>query len=239
MVAAVGLYFALDVVTLRYLESRGATEVARAMTAEEAKVDLGNIPFLPGFFSGRLRSAEVIVRGASGAGGLRVEKVTARLSDMRYSWRDMLALSRSIFSTRTRVKMEEPFGLVEIGQSDLEEFVRRHVPIVRELRIDSSGVTVRFGVERPKKDGEEGEVEELSEPARLLPRIQDRRIVLTPVGVSQVPEVFRSAAKSLENVLDLPRIPEGLSTDVRLGAGLIVVEASGRELELTVGEGEG
>jgi hypothetical protein len=236
LVAVVGLYFALDFVTLRYLESRGATEVARAMTAEEAKVDLGSVPFLPGFFSGRLRSAEVNVKGASGAGGLRVQKVTARLRNMRYSWRDMLALSRSIFSTRTRVKMEEPFGLVEIGQSDLEEFVRRQVPVVRELRIDSSGITVRFGVERPSEDGEQAE--ELTEPARLLPRVQDRRLVLTLVGLSQVPEVFRSAARTLESVLDLPRIPEGLRTDVRLGVGVIIVEASGRDLELTVGEGE-
>jgi hypothetical protein len=237
VVAIVGLYFALDVVTLRYLESRGATEVARAMTAEEAKVDLGSIPFLPGFLSGRLRSGEVNVRGASGAGGLRVQKVSARMRNMRFSWRHMLSLSRSIFSTRTRVKMEDPFGLIEIGQSDLEEFVRRQVPLVGELRIDASGISVRFRVERPRESTEEGE--ELTEPARLLPRIADRRLVLTLVGVSQLPPQFRSAAAALENVIDLPHVPEGLRTDVRLGDGVIVVEASGRELELTVGEGEG
>lgn len=235
----VGLFFVLDVVTLRYLESRGATEVARAMTAEEAKVDLGSVPFLPSFFTGRLRSAEVDVRGASGAGGLRIQKVTARLRDMRFSWRHMLALSRSIFSTRTKVQMADPFGLIEIGQSDLEEFVRRQVPVVRELRIDGSGISVRFGIERPKGTDGKGEAEELSEPVRLLPRIMDRRVVLTLVGVSQVPPAFRGTAGALEKVIDLPRVPEGLQTDVRLGDGVIVVEASGRELELTVGEGEG
>jgi hypothetical protein len=234
----VALFFVLDVVTLRYLESRGATELARAMTAEEAKVDLGSVPFLPGFLSGRLRSGEINVKGASGAGGLRVQKVTARMRDVRFSWRHLLSLSRSIFSTRTRVKMHEPFGLIEIGQSDLEEFARRQVPVLKELRIDTSGISVRLGIKRPKEGSMDAE-EELTEPARLLPRIMDRRIVLTLVGVSKLPPELRSVASTLEKIVDLPTIPEGLRTDVRLGDGVIVVEASGRKIELTVGEGEG
>ena len=237
VVLAVGLYFVFDVISLQYLESRGAAELARTMTAEEAKIDLGDIPFLPGFITGKLSRAEIDVRGASGSGGFRVQLLNARMSNVRFSWREMLSLSRSVFSTRTKVKMGEPIGLVEIGQSDLEDFLQRHIPDVGTVRISSAGVEVRF-LSKRLKTGIEPTPDDLTEPARYLPRVTDRHIVLSLLGMGQVPERFASSARRVEQVIDLPAIPEGLRSDVRLGAGVITVEASGRELELTVGEGE-
>ena len=237
LVVLIGLYFVLDVVALRFMESRGATELTRAMTAEEGELDLGGIPFLPGFIRGRVSKAEADVRGASGAGGLRVNKVHATMTDLRFNWRDMFALSRSIFSSRSTLRMADPNGRVEISQEDLGEFLKRHVPMIGSVEIRATGIEVRFLKERLGED-EEPTQEDLTEPARLLPRVLDRRIALTLVGVAQVPEGMRSLAERLERVIDLPRIPEGLRTDVRLGDRLFVVEATGSELELTVGEGE-
>jgi hypothetical protein len=236
VILAIGLFLALDVVALQYLESRGATELARAMTAEEATVDLGSIPFLPGYIGGRISRAEVDVRGASGAGGLRVQNVKARMTDLRFNWRDLLALSRSIFATRTTVRMKDPLGMVEIGQDDLGDFLKRHVPMVGSVLIDSSGIEVKFLKER-LEEGDEPTQEDLTEAARLLPRVADGRIVLSLVGVSQIPPALRPMANRLEQVISLPRIPEGLRTDVRLGDRVFVVEANGTELDLTIGEG--
>jgi len=237
VVLATGAYFVLDVIALRYLESRGSAELARTVTAEDAKIDLGDIPFLPGFITGRLARAEINVRGASGSGGLRVQSLNVRMSAVRFSWREMFALSRSAFSTRTKVSMSEPIGLVEIGQIDLEEFLRRHISDIGTVRVSSGGVEVRF-LETRLKTGIEPTEEDLTEPARYLPRVVDRRIALSLIGVAQVPERFAASARRVEHVIDLPAIPEGLRSDVRLGDGVIVVEASGRQAELTVGEGE-
>lgn len=237
LVVLVGLYFVLDVVALRYMESRGAREITRAMTAEEGELELGGIPFLPGFITGGLGQAEVRVRGASGSGGLRVQTVRAQMSDLRFSWRDMLSLSRSIFSTRSKVIMKDPFGMIEIAQDDLGDFLKRHVPMIGSVEIRASGIEVRFLKER-LDPGVEPTQEDLTEPARLLPRVLDRRISLSLVGIAQVPPALRSHAERLEQVISLPRIPEGLRTDVRLGDRVFVVEATGAELDLTVGEGE-
>ena len=237
VLVVVGLYFAVDVIALQYLESRGAAELARAMTAEEAKIDLGSIPFLPGFIRGRLDRAEVDVRGASGKGGFRVQVLKAQMQNARFSWRKMFALSRSVFSTRTKISADDPIGLVEIGQTDLEDFLRRHVESVGTARISSGGVEVRFLTKR-LKSGIEPTSEDLSEPARYLPRVVDRRISLSLIGVAQVDPKHRADAEAIEHVIDLPAVPLGLRTDVRLGQGVIVIEASGPDLELDVGEGE-
>lgn len=237
VILAAGLYLALDVVTLRYLESRGATQIARAMTAEEARLDLGDVPFLPGFLTGRISRVEVDVRGASAGDGLRIESVRARMNDVSVGWRSLLSLSRSLFSTRTTVEMSDPIGIVEIVQDDLGDLLRRQVPMVESVVIESSGIEVRF-LEEPLEPGARPTQEDLTEPARLLPRIVDGRVVLSLVGVAQIPEELRDAAERLEMTLTLPRIPEGLRTDVRLGHRVVVLEATGTELELTIGEGE-
>lgn len=237
VLVVVGLYFALDVIALQYLESRGAAELARGMTAEEAKIDLGSIPFLPGFVRGRLDQADVDVRGASGKGGFRVQLVKARMHDLRFSWRKMFALSRSLFATRTKLNAGNPIGLIEIGQTDLQDYLRRHVESVGTARISSGGVEVRF-LEKRLRSGIEPTEEDLSEPARYLPRVTDRRISLSLIGVAQVDPKHRADAERIEEIIDLPHVPQGLRTDVRLGDGVIVIEATGPEVELDLGEGE-
>jgi hypothetical protein len=237
VVVAAGLYFALDIIAVQYLESRGAAELARTMAAEEAKVDLGSIPFLPGFLRGHLGHGEVKVRGASGGGGLRIQSFTARMDDIGFSPRKLLALSRSVFSTRTTVTAGEAFGLMEIGQDDLEEFLRRHVPLVHDVRVAASGIEVRFLIKQ-LGPGTQPKDEDLSESARLLPRVTNRRLVLTLVGISGIPEPLQRVAARLERLINLPQIPEGLRADVRLGDGVVVVEATGRDVEIEVGEGE-
>jgi hypothetical protein len=236
LVLAVGLYFALDVIALQYVQSRGASQLARAMTAEGAEVDLGGIPFLPSFLTGRIPEAEVEVQGASASGGLRVQMVSARFTGVRFSWRKLLRLSGSVFATRTAVSSEEAVGMLEIGQDDLEEFVRRQIPAVGDITIGASGIEVRF-LSRDLEEDELPTGDDLTKPARLLPRVADRHLTLSLVGLAEVPEGFRDEARRLERIVDLPAIPESLRTDVRLGNGVIVLEATGRDVELEVGEG--
>jgi hypothetical protein len=239
VILVIGLYFVLDVVSVRYIESQGAAELARAMAAEGAEVDLGSIPFLPSFIRGRLPTVEVDVRGPSGTGGLRVQSVKARLTDVRFSWRDVFALARSSFATRTRVKGSDPFGLLEMGEADLEEFLRRHIRTVGDLQIAATGVEVRFiRTGADVQAGEDPAEDDLTEPARYLPRVFERKIRLSLVSLSQVPGEFRRDATRIEQSIDLPLLPEGLRSDVRLGDGVVVIEATGKEVELTVGEGE-
>lgn len=237
VIVAVGGFFALDVVALQYLESRGAAQLARSTTAEEAMLDLGGIPFLPNYLRGRLGHAQVDVRGASGKGGFRIQLLRAQMTDLRFNWRKMYALSRSIFSTRTTLRTSGPIGSIEIGQTDLEDFLRRHSAAVGTARISSGGVEVRF-LERRLKEGIEPTEEDLSEPARYLPRVTDRKISLVLIGVAQVDAKHRDNAEAIERAIDFPLVPEGLRADVRLGDGVIVIEASGPSLELEIGEEE-
>ncbi|HYZ92964.1 MAG TPA: DUF2993 domain-containing protein, partial [Actinomycetota bacterium] len=227
LLVAAGLFFAVDIISLQHLESRGAAELARTMAAEEAKLDLGGVPFLPGFITGHLRRGEVKVRGASGGGGLRIQSFTSRMESIGFSPRRLLSLSRSAFATRTTVRAAEAFGLMEIGQDDLEEFIRQQIPLVGDVRVAASGIEVRFLKKRLERGAQPSD-EDLTEPARLLPRVADRRFVLTLVGSSGIPEPLQRAARRLEGLVKLPQIPEGLRTDVRLGDGVVVVEATGR-----------
>jgi hypothetical protein len=238
LLLAVGLYFVLDVVSLQYLESRGADQIARVMAAESATLDLGNVPFLPGFITGRLGHAEVKVRGASAPGGLRVQSVTTSLSDVRFSASRMFALARSSFAARTKVEASQTIGSMELAESDLEDFVQRAVPLIGSLEVKASGIEVNFLTEGASlSDDDEAEDDELTKPARYLPRVESGRIVLIPTSVSQIDRRFRAEAERIRNLIELPQIPEGLSAVARLGEGVVVVEVQGPEVELTVGEG--
>jgi hypothetical protein len=77
----------------------------------------------------------------------------------------------------------------------------------------------------------------VSPPARFLPRIEDRKLILTLVGFAGVPRSLFDRAKRIEHSIDLPPIPEGVSVDVRLGQGSFTLEASGVKVDLLVGEG--
>lgn len=232
----------IDIVTLQYIESRGSAEVARTMSAEEAKVDLGGFPFIPRFLRGNLTDVAVEVRGASAAGGLRVQTVEARMKQVRFKAGDIFALARSSFATRTKVTAIEPIGILELGEQDLEDFIVRSVPIVGDVRVRSSGIEVLF---RPRlgdvdlPDEAQDALDELTaKPARYLPVIEDGRLALTLVGVSQIDRRFRFDAQRLESLIQLPEMPGGLRPDVSLRDGVIVLEAQGAKVTINVGEGE-
>lgn len=235
LVVVVGLYVVVDVVALQYLKSRGASELAQGMAAERVSVDLGGIPFLPGLLGGRLRSVELTVKGATGSGALRVETVQARLLDVRFDSSELVAIARSRFSGQTTVVGKDAFGRVEIVERDLEEYLKRRVPTLQAVRITTSAVELRFlaesDVELP------GDVELPTLSARLLPVIEGRRIVLRLAGVSGLPGAVIAKARLATGSLELPPIPTGMSTNLDLGQGVIVLEAAGPEVTLQVGQG--
>jgi hypothetical protein len=212
------------------------------MAAESATLDLGNVPFLPGFITGRLGRAEVKVRGASAPGGLRVQSVTTTLRDVHFSPGRMFALARSSFAARTKVEASQPLGSIELAEDDLEDFVQRSVPLIGSLQVRASGIEVHFLTEGASlsddsSDNDGPSQEEISKPARYLPKVESGRIVLVPTSVSQIDRRFRAEAERIRNLIELPQIPEGLSAVARLGEGVVVVEVQGAEVELMVGEG--
>jgi len=241
IVVLLGLFAVVDVVTLQYIESRGAAELARTMSAEEAKVELGGFPFIPRFLGGKLTNVTVTVTGASAAGGLRVQSIEAHMDEVRFKAGAIFALARSSFSTRTKVTALQPLGILELGQQDLQDFVTRAVPLVSEVRVKSSGIEVFFkpniGAELP--DEAQKALDELaSKPARYLPVVRNGRLGLSLVSVSQIDRRFRFDAERLENLIQLPQLPAGLRPDVSLRDGVVVLEAQGNQVTITVGEGE-
>jgi hypothetical protein len=241
IVVLVGLFVVGDIVTLQYIESRGAAEIARTMSAEEAKVDLGGFPFIPRFLGGKLTDVSVEVKGASAAGGLRVRSIDARMKEVRFKPGAIFALARSSFATRTKVTALEPIGILELGEQDLEDFITRSVPVVRDVVVKSSGLEVYF---KPRSDADlpdeaQQALDELADkPARYLPIIEDGRLRLQLIGVSQIDRRFRFDAARLESLIDLPKIPAGLRPDRSLRDGVVVLEAQGSKVTITVGEGE-
>jgi hypothetical protein len=230
LVVAFGIFFALDVVTVQYLESRGAAELARAMSAEDAEIDLGGFPFVPRFLGGRLTGVSVQVRGASASGGLRVRSVEARMAGVSFRPGEMFALARSSYATTSEVTATEPIVILELGEGDLNDFIRRAVPAVGDVQVKGSGIEVRFlkdGVDpadavRPSDDN-------LTKPARFLPTESDRKLRLILTSASQIPSHNRAEAERIEGLIDLPRFPEGLEPEVSMRDGVIQVEAQGAE----------
>ena len=241
IVVLFGLYAVVDIVTVQYIESRGAAEIARTMSAEEAKVDLGGFPFIPRFLRGKLTAVSVEVSGASAAGGMRVQSIEARMDEVRFKPGDIFALARSSFATRTKVTAVQPIGILELGQSDLRDFVTRSVPLVRDVVVKSSGIEVYFKPRLNADLPEEAQqaLDELADkPARYLPVIENGRLALSLVSVSQIDKRFRFDAGRLESLIQLPKIPGGLRPDVSLRDGVVVLEAQGSKVTITVGEGE-
>ncbi len=241
IVVLVGLFVVVDIVTLQYVESQGAAEIARTMSAEEAKVDLGGFPFIPRFLRGKLTDVSVDVTGASAAGGLRVQSLEARMKEVQFEAGAIFALARSSFATRTKVTAIEPIGILELTEQDLEDFLKRSVPLVGDVVVKSSGIEVFF---RPRLNADlpaeaQETLDELTEkPARYLPVIEDGRLRLQLIGVSQIDRRFRFDATSLQTLIQLPKIPAGLRADRSLRDGVVVLEAQGSKVTITVGEGE-
>ncbi len=152
---------------------------------------------------------------------------------------EIFALSRSTFATRTKVKAMQPFGLLELGEQDLEDYIRRLVPLVGDIRVKGSGIEIRFlemGVD--PAEAEQPREDQLTKPARYLPRVEGGRLKLDLISVSQIGFGYRADAARIEDIIRLPKIPAGLRPDVGLRDRVVVVEAQGLEVSLTVGEGE-
>ena len=222
-----GLAAAVDVVALQVTESRAASQLVQGMAAERATVDLGSFPFLPNLLRGRLELADVSVTGASG-GGLRVANVRARVSDPRFSGSDVISLLRNRYSTRTEVRGDDPVGVAQITQDDLETHVMANVASVHSLVITSGQIVVYFS---------DDEGERLDEPARFVPDVRDRRIALRILGRASIPPAYRDDAERLQDLIDLPLLPEGLRTNVTVGNGVFAIEVSGPDVVLRLGEG--
>lgn len=234
-IAAVGAYFALDVVVLNYTESRGARELAQGLTGEEATADLGGIPFLPSFLSGRLTKVAARVRGATAPGGLRVASISASGTDVRFSPRRVFALVRSRFSDRTELRAAEAIVEVQLGEQDIEDFLQQKIVAEPEVRITPAGVEISFGPPGEDGDGDDGSRPERPS-ARYLPRVENGVLSLRLVSIARVPPRFREDALRISELISLPRFPEGLRADIRLGDGVIVTEASGRDIRVRIGE---
>ncbi|MEX2393737.1 MAG: DUF2993 domain-containing protein [Actinomycetota bacterium] len=240
LVLAVGLYFVADVVLLQYLESRGAAEMARTLSAEDATVELGGAPFIPSFIRGELSDVSVRIRGATAPGGLRIQAIETRFDDVSFEPGKLYALARSNFATRSEVTGRQPVAQIVLVEDDVEEFVRRQIPLVGDVHVKASGVEVSF-LKDPDLIGEPNPDEKaLTKPARFLPVIRDREFLLDLTSVSQLDPAFRADAARIEELVDLrpgPDVPEGLSTNVSMRNGAIVIDAQGSEVKLTVGEG--
>lgn len=236
-IAAVGAYFALDVVVLNYTESRSAAELAQGLAGEDATVDLGGVPFLPSFLTGRLSRVGGRVRGGSAPGGLRVGSISVTASDVRFSPSRVFALTRSRFSGRTEVRAGEAIVEVQLNEQDIEDFLQQKLEAAVEVRVTSAGVEISFGPPDADPDERNGETEPDETPsARFLPRVENGVLSLQLVSLARVPFMFREDALRISELISLPRFPEGLRADIRLGDGVIVTEASGRDIKLRIGE---
>ena len=236
-IVLIGALFAVDIVMVQYLESRGAAEIARTMSAEDATVELGGVPFIPRFLGGSLTDVSVRVRGATARGGLRVRSVEARMQEVHFDAGDLFALARSVFSTRTKIEAIEPVGLIELEERDLQEYLERSIPQVAHVRIRGSGVEVRFlrpGVE--PADPANPRDDEMTQPARFLPRVENSKLRLSLTSVSQLSPIYRNDAERIETLINLPSVPEGMRSAVSLRNEVIVLEAQGAGVELMVGE---
>jgi hypothetical protein len=256
LVVLVGLYFVADVVILRYIESRGATQLAQTLDAESATANLGGVPFLPSFMSGRLHTVSGRVSGASAPGGLRVDRIELHLTDVRFSPRHLLSLARSRFSARTDVKVAEVRVQIQLAERDIHDYLVSKVSSVTGVRVTSAGVVVTFNVPAPASSlatpspsptprpspeaspGPSGPPPPPPSTARYLPRVEGGVFQFVLVSSINMPYEVRGDAQQIAELVRLPRLPQRLRSDVRLGDGVIVVESSGRDLEMNVGEAQ-
>jgi hypothetical protein len=255
-VVLVGLYFVADVVILRYIESRGAAQLAQTFDAESATADLGTVPFLPSFFSGHLHQVSGHISGASAPGGLRIDKIDITLDDVGFSPRHLVSLARSRFSARTNVKAVQANVTLQLNERDIHDYLVSKVSSVRGVRVTSSGVAVMFNEPAPPgtytlpspSPTPSGSPSPSATPAppptpppsmaRFLPRVVDGVFQFVLVSQVNVAYDLRGDALQIEELVRLPRLPQALRSDVRLGDGVVVVEAVGRDVEMNVGEAQ-
>jgi len=253
-VALVGLYFVCDVVVLRYIESRGAAQLAQTLDAENATANLGGVPFLPSFISGHLHTVSGRVVGASAPGGLRVDRIDLQLQDVRFSPRHLISLARSRFSARTDIRADQALVTIQLAERDVHDFLASKISSVRSVRVTSAGVSVTFNQPAPAQffptptpapTASPGASPSSTAPpapppstARYLPRVENGVFQLVLVSTINVSPDLRGDAEQVAELVRLPRLPERLRSDVRLGDGVVVVESIGRDIEMNVGEAQ-
>jgi hypothetical protein len=246
VVALIGLYFVGDVVLLRYIESRGATQVAQALDAESATTHLGSIPFIPSFLGGHLHQVSGRVDGASAPGGLRVDRVEVQLTDVKFSPGHVFSLVRSRFAARTDVRATQALVTLQLSERDIKEYLTSKIGAVSDVRVSSVGVAITFAsanpvspVPTPTPAIEPSSPAPSSPPpsmARFLPHVTGGVLQLELVGSVDLASEFRNDAEQVAELVRLPRLPKGLQADVRLGDGVIVVEAQGSNIDVRIGE---
>ncbi len=251
-IVAIGLYFVADIVALQYLQSRGAGRISQALAAQSSTLKLGSLPFLPSYLGGHLSGVEAKVKDATAKEGFGVQSIDIRASEIRFGPGKMFSLARSLFSTRSKVTLTEPIAIIEIGEQDLSEFIKRRVPRVGDVQVSGSGIEVRFKLPEREANASSSSSgsssspspspspsfdELLTKPARYLPRIEGRHFVLTLTSLSQLGFQYRDEALSIEHMIELPPVPAGMSSDVRLGKGVITIDCEGKTVTLDVGEG--
>ena len=257
LVVLTGLFFVCDVVVLRYIESRGAAQLAQTFDAESATADLGNVPFLPSFMSGHLSAVSGHISGASAPGGLRIDKIDITLQDVRFSPKHLVSLARSRFSARTDVKAQQANVTLQLAERDIHDYLVSKISSVRGVRVTSSGVAVTFDEPAPAGSYPAPTPSPTPSPspgaspappapppppppstARFLPRVEGGVFQFVLVSSVNVAYDLRGDADQIEELIRLPRFPDSLRSDVRLGDGVIVVEAVGRDVEMNVGEAQ-
>ena len=257
LVVLTGLYFVCDVVVLRYIESRGAAQLAQTFDAESASADLGNVPFLPSFIGGHLHQVSGHISGASAPGGLRIDKIDITLGDVTFSPRHLVSLARSRFSALTKVKAQQANVALQINERDIHDYLVSKVSSVRGVRVTSSGVAVTFNEPAPAGSYPTPSPAPTPSPspgatpgppppppppppstARFLPRVEGGVFQFVLVSTVNVAYDLRGDADQIEELIRLPRLPDSLRSDVRLGDGVIVVEAAGRDVQMNVGEAQ-
>lgn len=235
-VALVGACVALDVVVLNYTESRAASELARGLAGEAATVDLGGFPFVPSFVTGRMGRASGRVRGANAPGGLRVGSISVVATDLRYSPRRAFALVRSRFAARTELRAAEAIVEVHLNEQDIEDHLQSKLAIAPEVRITPAGVEVSYDVPGVTPSPSPSDDEQPAASARFLPRMEAGVLSLRLVSIARVPARFREEALRTSELITLPKMPDGLRADIRLGDGVIVALAQGRDIAILIGE---
>jgi hypothetical protein len=258
LIVLIGLYFVCDVVALKYIESRGAAQLAQTFDAESATDNLGSIPFLPAFFSGHLHNVSGHITGASAPGGLRIDTIDITLNDVSFSPRHLISLARSRFSSRTNVKAQQANVTLTLNERDIHDYLVSKVSSVRGVRVTSSGVSVMFNEPAPAGTYATPAPSPSPSPsrsptpsaapapppppppstARFIPRVENGVFQFVLVSSIQVAYDLRGDADAIEELIRLPPLPQSLRSDVRLGDGVVVVEAVGRDVEMNVGEAQ-
>jgi hypothetical protein len=135
---------------------------------------------------------------------------------------------------------------LQLSERDIKEYLTSKIGAVSDVRVSSVGVAITFAsanpvspVPTPTPAIEPSSPAPTSPPpsmARFLPHVTGGVLQLELVGSVDLASEFRNDAEQVAELVRLPRLPKGLQADVRLGDGVIVVEAQGSNIDVRIGE---